>query len=231
MLLRKAPRNTKLPTTPLKPNTTNSPPLRNLIYEHQQSGTSTQLFLTTKLTMLQLLKMALGFLSRRSLKGEKATFGTSFWSNFTIPGAIQLFIRFFQFVLGITVIALYAIDLDNARQAGKYTDSKWVWAVVCGTLGAIMALIAMLPFVKTFFFFFVDLFVFICYLVAFGIFGKMYIPEDAEGNGGIKRMKNAVWVLLTNMLLWFITAVWNGFLFWRNRNARTTHTGRASTHV
>lgn len=182
--------------------------------------------------MIQLLIMALKFLSRRSLKGEKATIGTSFWSHFSVQGAILIFLRFFQFVLGITVIGLYAIDLNNARKAGSYTDSKWVWAVVCGTLGAIMALLAMVPYLmKTWYFFFVDFFVFICYLVAFGIFGKMYIPEDAEGNKGITRMKNAVWVLLTNMLLWFITAAWSGFLFWKHRNARTTHTGRGHTHV
>lgn len=176
--------------------------------------------------------MALKFLSRRSLKGEKATIGTSFWSHFSIGAAVLIFLRFFQFVLGITVIGLYAVDLDNARKAGSYIDSKWVWAVVCGTLGAIMALTAMVPkLMKTWFFFFVDFLVFVCYLVAFGIFGKMYIPEDAEGNKGIIRMKNAVWVLLTNMLLWFTTMVWSGFIFWKYRNARTTHTGRGTNHV
>jgi hypothetical protein len=180
--------------------------------------------------MIQVFIMALNFLSRRSLKGEKATLGTSFWSHFTITNAIMYFLRFFQFVLGITVIGLYAIDLDNARKAGVYTDSKWVWAVVCGTLGALMALIAMAPFfLKSWFFFFVDFLVFLCYLVAFGIFGKMYIPENPEGNKGIIRMKNAVWVLLTNMLLWLITMCWSAIIFWKNRHARTTHTGRART--
>jgi hypothetical protein len=179
--------------------------------------------------MIQLIVMALNFLSRRSLKGEKATFGTSFRSHLSPEGIVRIFLRFFQFVLGLTVIGLYAVDLDNARKAGKYTDSKWVWAVVCGTLGAIAALL--LVFVKAWFFFVLDFFVFLCYLIAFGIFGKMYIPEDAEGNGGITRMKNAVWVLLTNMLLWLITAVWGGIRFWRERTARTTHTGRAPTHV
>lgn len=175
--------------------------------------------------------MALGFLSRRSLKGEKATFGTSFWAHFTALQLLWMIVRFFQFVLGITIIALYAIDLDRARKAGSYIDSKWVWAVVCGTLGAIMALIGMIPQIPDYLYFFVDVFVFICYLVAFGIFGKMYIPEDAEGNSGITRMKNAVWVLLTNMLLWFLTAIWLGYRFWRFKTGRTTHTGRASTHA
>jgi hypothetical protein len=175
--------------------------------------------------------MAFNFLSRSSMKGEKATLGTSFWSRFTVPGFLRILLRFFQFVMGITVIALYAIDLDNARKAGSYVDSKWVWGVVCGTLGAIVSLAFMVPLIKAWFFFYIDCFVFLCYLVAFGIFGRMFIPEDAEGNKGIIRMKNAVWVLLTNMILWLLTAVYGGIVFWRSRKARTTHTGRAGMHV
>jgi hypothetical protein len=181
--------------------------------------------------MLQLVLMALSFLSRGSLKGEKATLGTSFRSNFSIGALLRILARFFQFVLGITVIGLYAIDLDRARKAHVYTDSKWVWAVVCGTLGALTSLIFMLPLVKAWFFFYVDTFVWLCYLIAFGIFGKMYIPENAEGNAGIKRMKNAVWVLLTNMLLWFLTAVYGAVVFWKTRKARTSLTGRGQQHV
>lgn len=181
--------------------------------------------------MIQLLIMALKFLSRSTLKGEKATAGTTFWSHFTLTGFLRIVLRFFQLILGITVIGLYAVDLDNARKAGKYVDSKWVWAVVCGTLGAITSLVFMLPLIKAWFFFYIDAFVFLCYLIAFGIFGKLFISEDAEGNKGIMRMKNAVWVLLTNMLLWLITACIGGFVFWKSRKARTTHTGRAGMHV
>jgi uncharacterized membrane protein YsdA (DUF1294 family) len=181
--------------------------------------------------MIQIILMALKFLSRRSLKGEKATASTTFLSKFTIGGAIQLVIRFFQFVLGIVVIGLYAQDLNNARKQHKYIDSKWVWAVVCGSLGALTALVFMVPMIKAWFFFYVDALVWLCYLVAFGIFGRMYIPENPEGNAGITRMKNAVWVLLTNMLLWFGTACWGGFVFWKTRKARTSLTGRGSQHV
>ncbi|KAH9874262.1 hypothetical protein IAQ61_004892 [Plenodomus lingam] len=175
--------------------------------------------------------MALKFLPRSTLKGEKATLGTSFWSHFSPTGALRILLRIFQFVLGITVIGLYATDLDNARKAGKYVDSKWVWAVVCGTLGSLVSLVFMLPLVKAWFFFAVDALVFLCYLIAFGIFGRMFIDEDAEGSKGIMRMKNAVWVLLTNVLLWLITAVLGAVVFWRSRKARTTHTGRAGLHV
>jgi hypothetical protein len=181
--------------------------------------------------MIQFVPMAFNFLSRRSLKSEKATLGTSFWSNFSIGAAIRIVLRFFQFVLGLTIIGLYAVDLDRARKAGVYIDSKWVWAVVCGTLGALVSLLFMLPLVKAWFFFFVDAFVFLCYLVAFGIFGKMYIPENPEGNKGIVRMKNAVWVLLTNMLLWFATMSYGAVVFWKNRKASTRLTGRGAQHV
>ena len=35
-------------------------------------------------------------------------------------------LHFFQFVLAITVCALYGVDLSRARSQGKYTDGKWV---------------------------------------------------------------------------------------------------------
>jgi hypothetical protein len=175
--------------------------------------------------------MGLNFLSRSTMKGEKATLGTSFWSHFTILGFLRITLRFFQFVLGITIIGLYAQDISSARSAGKYVDSKWVWAVVCGTLGSLTSLLFMLPLIKAWFFFYVDAFVWLCYLIAFGIFGKMFIGERAQGDAGIQRMKNGVWVLLTNMLLWFATAVLGAVVFWKSRKARTTHTGRAGQHV
>ena len=175
--------------------------------------------------------MGFKFLSNSTLRGEKATLGTTLSSTLTPSTIARLLIRFLQFVLGLTVIGLYAVDLDNARKANKYVDSKWVWAVVCGTLGALTSLVFMLPLAKAWFFFGVDAFVWVCYLVAFGIFGKMFINEDPEGNKGIQRMKNAVWVLLANMLLWFGTAVVGAVVFWRSRKARTSLTGRGRQHV
>jgi hypothetical protein len=174
--------------------------------------------------------MAFKFLPSSTLRGEKATLGTTLRSSLTITTILRLLLRLFQFVMGLTVIGLYAVDLDNARKQHKYLDSKWIWATVSGTLGAVTSLIFMLP-LKAWFFFWVDAFIFLCYLIAFGIFGNMFISEDPEGNKGIIRMKHAVWVLLTNMLLWLLTAVIGAVLFWRARKARTTHTGRAGLHV
>lgn len=61
----------------------------------------------------------------------------------------------------------------------------------------------------------------------FGVFAKMYIHEKAEGDGGITRMKHAVWVDLINMLLWLVTAIMGVVLFFTMREGRSLHTGRA----
>jgi hypothetical protein len=39
-------------------------------------------------------------------------------------------LHFFQFVLAITVCGLYGVDLQRARSAGSYADSKWVCALM-----------------------------------------------------------------------------------------------------
>lgn len=56
----------------------------------------------------------------------------------------------------------------------------------------------------------------------------MYIKENPEGDAGIQRMKNAVWVDLANALLWLISAVYGTVLFFFGRQKRSLHTGRAT---
>ncbi|KAF2714436.1 hypothetical protein K504DRAFT_366941 [Pleomassaria siparia CBS 279.74] len=173
----------------------------------------------------------LNFLSRRTMKGEKVGLSTNLKASLSIGSVVLILIRLFQFVMGLVVIGLYAQDLDKARKAHKYTDSKWVYAVFCGAFGALMSLIFMMPLIKSWMFFAADVLAFFFYMVLFGIFGKMYIKEDAEGDKGIIRMKNAVWVDLTNMVLWIGTAIYGAFVFWKARKARTTFTSRASAHA
>ncbi|EOD51001.1 hypothetical protein UCRNP2_2226 [Neofusicoccum parvum UCRNP2] len=135
-----------------------------------------------------------------------------------LPGLLlRVFLRFFQFVLALTVCGLYGVDLNNARKAGAYADSKWVYAEVTAGFSAITCLVYFLPMIKSLFFFAWDWVLFILWVVLFGIFGRMYINEAPEYVGGITRMKNAVWVDLTNMLLWFITAVYGSVMWWMNR--------------
>ncbi|KAH7358659.1 hypothetical protein B0T11DRAFT_340912 [Plectosphaerella cucumerina] len=133
-----------------------------------------------------------------------------------------------QLVMAVTVIGLYAPDLQRANKVGGYVDGKWAYAVVVGSIAAVTSLIYLIPFVLRIGYIWVwDTIVFILWIAAFGIFGQMYIKEDAEGDEGIERMKNAVWVLLTNALLWLISAVAMGIYWLRHREKHTRFTGRA----
>jgi len=137
-------------------------------------------------------------------------------------------LRFVQFVLAITVCGLYGVDLSNARKAHVGADGRWVYAEVVGALAAVSALLYMIPLVLRLPFAFVwDFLVFFFWVVLFGIFGHMYIHENPEGDSGIQRMKNAVWVDLVNMLLWLISAVLMVGYWWGRRNSRSQFTGRA----
>lgn len=72
-----------------------------------------------------------------------------------------------------------------------------------------------------------DVILFILWCAVFGLFGSMYIHEKAEMDSGVQRMKNAVWVDLVCLLLWFITSIFGVIGFFRGRNNRSLHTGRA----
>ncbi|MCJ1412964.1 hypothetical protein MMC19_007065 [Ptychographa xylographoides] len=141
---------------------------------------------------------------------------------------VHTVVRFFQFVLALTVIGLYGTDLNNARIAHVYADGKWVYAVVVAVLAAVTALVFMVPFFKTYKAFPWDFIVCFLWVVVFGIFGNLYIRENAEGDAGIQRMKNAVWVDLANMLLWLISALFGLFMFFKFRGGKSLHTGRAT---
>ncbi len=74
-----------------------------------------------------------------------------------------------------------------------------------------------------------DAVLFILWVAVFGLFGALYINENARGDGGVSRMKNAVWIDLINMLLWFVTAIVAAIGFWRwKKGGRSLHTGRAT---
>ena len=133
-----------------------------------------------------------------------------------------------QFALAITVCALYGIDLSRANKHGVYSDSKWVYAEVVGGLSAFTAILLLVPFIVRFWLVWAwNLVLFILWIALFGVFGKMYINEDAEGDSGVQRMKNAVWVDLTNALLWFITFIGHAAYWFTHRERHSRFTGRA----
>ncbi|RYP48679.1 hypothetical protein DL768_005459 [Monosporascus sp. mg162] len=146
----------------------------------------------------------------------------------TISYILFSILHFFQFVLAVTVIGLYAIDLNNANEQGRYADGKWVYAVVVGVLAAVTALLYLIPFVLRFAAVPAWSFViFVLWIALFGLFGSMYIREDPEGNDDVQRMKNAVWVDLANALLWLIDTVASAAYWWFHRERRSRFTGRA----
>jgi len=59
------------------------------------------------------------------------------------------------------------------------------------------------------------------------VFGKLYIGTDPQGDAGQIRMHHALWVDLTNALLWALTASIMAVVWMQNRHDRTQFTGRA----
>jgi len=61
-------------------------------------------------------------------------------------------LRFFQFVLAITVAGLYGVDLHNAQKAHVAADGKWVFAEIVAGLAAFTCLVYGIPFLKSYWF-------------------------------------------------------------------------------
>ncbi|KAF2114117.1 hypothetical protein BDV96DRAFT_109811 [Lophiotrema nucula] len=159
--------------------------------------------------------MAFKFFKNGSLRGEKGQVR----EDSTIAAYIRTALRFLQIVLGLTVITLYAPYLVRAHKQGKYQDSKWLYASITGGLS--MGFAVLLWFLRGWLFFCLDILIWFQWLVLFGIFAKLYVPENPEGNKDIQKMKNAVWILLINNLLWLATAIWGGIKYFQVRKQPT----------
>ncbi|KAM4061166.1 hypothetical protein HRG_009954 [Hirsutella rhossiliensis] len=134
------------------------------------------------------------------------------------------------FALALAVCGLYGRDIHHANQLDKYADSKWVYAVVVGALSAVTCVVYFVPLVLRHAGIIAaawNFVLFILWIAVFGVFGSMFIKEDPEGDGDVKRMKSAVWVDLVNALLWLISALAAAGYWWKNRDTRSQFTGRA----
>lgn len=180
--------------------------------------------------MIFAIPAMLRFLSKNTLRGEKATAKTTILSHLSIGGALRLLLRFFQLIMALVVIGLYASDLHSASKGGHGHHPAWVYAVFCGSFSALFALIWMIPIIKSWVFFYFDAVIFFFWVVCFGIFGKKYLNRDLKGQDE-KEMQRAAWIDMVNMLLWFISAAHGGFVFWKFRKERTPHTGRGEMHA
>lgn len=76
--------------------------------------------------------------------------GTRSSSGGLCGALVRAILRFCQFVMAITVAALYGIDLQAAHNAGVYTDGRWVYAEVVAGLSAVTCLIYGIPFFKSY---------------------------------------------------------------------------------
>lgn len=142
-----------------------------------------------------------------------------------LHSSLRLILRFFQFVLALTVCGLYGIDLHRAHDANVSADGKWVFAVVVGAASAVLVFVYLLHWRWLVV---VDAVLFVLWTAVFGVFGRMYIPaHPTPRQGGQWRMKRAVWVDLVEMLLWFLTLASGVWVFFRGGRERTLHTGRA----
>ncbi|KAI1108837.1 hypothetical protein F5Y14DRAFT_434537 [Nemania sp. NC0429] len=133
-----------------------------------------------------------------------------------------------QFVLAVTVIGLYGTDLDRAQKGADLADGKWVYAIVVASLSAVTAILYLIPVVLRLVVVPVWSFVmFVLWIALFGLFGSLYIDARPQGDADIQRMKNAVWVDLTNALLWLIGTAAAAADWWFHRRRNSLFTGRA----
>ena len=59
----------------------------------------------------------------------------------------------------------------------------------------------------------------ILWLTLFGIFARMYVPQNPAGSNYIERMKHALWVDLIYLGFWILTATLCGLRWWKGNKA------------
>ncbi|KUL92081.1 hypothetical protein ZTR_02621 [Talaromyces verruculosus] len=153
------------------------------------------------------------------------------------------FIRSCQFALALTVAGLYGQDLHHACDKNVYLDAKWVFAEIVAALGAFTSAGYLLiwccvqriarPALTSYYSMHFPLFLWeivmcLIWMIVFGIFGKMYLPEHPEGDLDIVRMKHACWVDLVNLLLWAATMIWSGLRWWQGRIRKSKEEGESA---
>ncbi|KAK6365105.1 hypothetical protein LTS17_011583 [Exophiala oligosperma] len=146
----------------------------------------------------------------------------AFLSNLGKSNLANLLLRLLQLIQGLVVVGLYGVDLNRANREHKYSDGKWVYAVVVGSLSAVTAVAyglvgVFLQYRTVAFLFAWDWILVILWTALSGIFGSMYIGEKTEMEWGIHRMKVAVGFDLAGLVLWFITAAFGTWWFFAER--------------
>ncbi|KAL7922770.1 hypothetical protein ACQKWADRAFT_291351 [Trichoderma austrokoningii] len=133
------------------------------------------------------------------------------------------------FLLSITTVGLYGADLQRANKFDEYSTSKWVYAVVVGTLSAITCALYCVPIIIEAGAIVIaswDGALFVLWTSLFVVFSQLFVGKNVDGDGNIARMKGAVWIAFICALLWLIATLANVAYWWRHRYTRSVFTGR-----
>lgn len=137
----------------------------------------------------------------------------------------RMICRGLQFLFAMIACGFYGNRVDANREGGGGFAPEWLFAITICSLSAITSVLycmatplGALPFigsklklVKTYRAFSWDLALFICWLVAFGLFAGIFLHRDNnDAYKGAKpaTMKIAVWIDLVNVLLWLTSGVY-----------------------
>lgn len=74
------------------------------------------------------------------------------------------------------------------------------------------------------------------WLVQFGMFSNLYLhrgleEKDRYQGTDTKRMKDAAWIDLANVLLWFLSTIGGMVAYFTVRTQRTLHTGSSFLNI
>lgn len=136
----------------------------------------------------------------------------------------KIIVRVLQFLLGITVVGLYSVHLDDQRKKGKPYNTNFMYAVIIGALSALTAVVYAIPFVKWRVLWIWDSLLTLNWIIVFGIFGKLFLqrpdgPKYSFEGTHTRRMRNAAWLDLANVVLWLLTATYGAVVFFKARKA------------
>ncbi|RMJ27242.1 hypothetical protein PHISP_01894 [Aspergillus sp. HF37] len=136
-----------------------------------------------------------------------------YWHNGGICGLIsRTALRTLQFILAITIAALYGVDLAHWTKTSTHASSEWIYAEVVACLSALTCIIHCFATVTRVGWCCWDFVVFVLWMAQTGVFGSIYISsgvrrENEEATMSVERMEAGVWISLVCMVLWLATFV------------------------
>ncbi|KAI9373546.1 hypothetical protein BJX61DRAFT_541607 [Aspergillus egyptiacus] len=130
------------------------------------------------------------------------------------PAIYRLFplhtvLRILQFLLAITISALYGVDLRHATKAHVPAPSEWIYAEVVACLSAITCIVHCAVTTSRVWSCIWDVVLFVLWLAQVGVFANIYYPRTREGYGegpgeattSVERMRGAMWVCVVSLVL------------------------------